>query len=198
MTVSATIFAGPAASDARDPYVNVDKRNPCLPDRFTLDHEGVVVHVAMAPFMWMRPWEGETTVACQLALREHATNAESLFVRWAGNYLACTMDELLQHVRSELACNGVARLREAALEWESVRSTYRAAIQAGDTQRELDAQHKAQGYRYKVNAVIHPAHGDDQSVVWYSKKKPTALQVGSELRKRGSVLLDHFDIHPLK
>lgn len=61
-----------------------------------------------------------------------------------------------------------------------------------------DAAKKKQGYTHRVTAWVHPeAGGDDYMVDLYCPGKPTAAQIKAELKKEGSCVLDHYQIHEL-
>lgn len=60
-----------------------------------------------------------------------------------------------------------------------------------------DAKAKADGFRYKAVAWVHPPQGDDYQIMWYSKTKPTKAGVVGELRKRRSQIETDFRITKL-
>lgn len=55
-----------------------------------------------------------------------------------------------------------------------------------------------QGWRYKVAAWIHTNAGDDDELVFYTKVKPTDVQIRATLKKHSSEVLSDFVLTELK
>lgn len=58
----------------------------------------------------------------------------------------------------------------------------------------LDAKHRKNGFTHRVDAWIHPAHGDDLQISFYCKGAPSKQLISNEIRKAGSCKLDDYTV----
>lgn len=61
-----------------------------------------------------------------------------------------------------------------------------------------DESMRKKGFAWKVLAWVHPAAGDDrQLILYYAGAKPTAAEIGKELKRSGSQSLTDFSVTAL-
>jgi len=61
----------------------------------------------------------------------------------------------------------------------------------------LDAEMKAQGMRFRLNAWVHADDGDDFEIEYHFKQRPTAEQVTKLLKQRGSSCFHDYSVTAL-
>lgn len=60
-----------------------------------------------------------------------------------------------------------------------------------------DSKHKSQGFTHRVMAWVHPFHGDDYQVNFWTKAEPTKEMVAKELTKLQSQVLTDYTVTAL-
>jgi hypothetical protein len=60
-----------------------------------------------------------------------------------------------------------------------------------------NAKMKKQGYTHRFDAWVHPARGDDYSIVGFTKFEPTAGEMAQILKRKGSQVLTDYQVSEL-
>ena len=149
-------------------------------NRQAIEHNGEQVFFSVSPCSWMYPRYG---LQVGISLTQDGVNAETEFVLDKG---FDAIDKPMQHlneaartmVEKWLAENGTAPLHDLRAKWQAAKAQFAVEIEkdekrtAAARERE-DKRYKAKGYTHRIDAVIHPAHGDDHLSVSYVAGIPT-------------------------
>lgn len=157
--------------------------------------DGRTVHGEISPCAWMYPGYG---MQVRLALKLHACNAESEFLRWKTPYKQSSDSDVLAHVHAFLAKDGLKNLEAALVRWAQAQAEFAEQdrkLAAADARRV--ASRKAKGYTHRMLAWVHPRAGSDFQIEAWFKSEPTRPEVVAILRKQGSVLFDDFKVETL-
>ncbi len=171
-------------------------------NRQTIDHEGEQVFFSVSPCSWMYPNYG---LQVGISLTQNAVNAVSEFIIDKGveatNRPMQELDDAAKvMVEKWLSENGTKILHEKAAKWKVAAAEFAAESEKENkrmaaAQKRSDARHKAKGYTHRVDACIHPAHGDDYLTSTYVVCTPDKAQIDKILRS--SVVKDDYVVTEL-
>ena len=168
--------------------------------RKTYQRDGVTLSVAVSSCCWMYP-----NYPFQIHLLINETGVSAISSRRGLSFQDATEADVDALVAS-MAIVKCPRCGHAMFEYANTPDGNPAKVcskcvlddlqsQAQRRQEATDIKMKADGYRFRVNAYIHPAAGgDDYPVVFYATIKPTAQIIRAELKKHGSEVFDDYTI----
>lgn len=171
-------------------------------NRQSIDHNGEKVFFSVSPCSWMKRGYG---LQISISMAEYGVNAESEFVVDKSYEASDKPHEQLDAAGKVLAQkwldeNGTQPLHALAAKWHGTKEQFAVDIVAIEkreaaAQKRADKRHKTKGYTHRVNAVIHPEHGDDRITVSYIVGAPTDEDIAAILR--ASVVKDDYVVTEL-
>ena len=175
------------------PNPNIQQHN------FTFVHKGVQLYVSVSPCAWMHQWY---PMQIKISVGEKETcNAASKFLSWKQFYEDCSDADIRVQVNNWLTeGDNFEKFVANHNEWEERDRAYQAGAEerrqkAAMEKAAQDTTYKAKGFTHRVNAWVHPSSGgDDYPIEMYCKGEPTKAQIRKELNKRGSAVMDDYQI----
>lgn len=170
-----------------------DKKNPEVPDHWTVKHDGKTVHVHISPYSWMSTAKGET--GYRLTLGKEYPNVGCEFFVIKKPYLSLEKADIDKPIKVWLDAGNMKRLEAAEAKWLEMRDAHkRDAAKSDDAEKKRDKAQADKGMKFKVIAVVEPKAGDDYTIEWYSETKPTPAEIAKVLKSKRSDSTDNYKI----
>lgn len=172
-------------------------REPHTKEYFQRDVDGRTLYVRVAPGCWMHP---PSLLRLIFMLEPKAMHGSSAFMDYLDlAYQSATDNDIENVITGWVASGGMPYLIDKVAKYQAEAdelqaSQYALLQQAQEEQRLFLEQARKAGHQFYVQAVIHPAIGDDQIVRWSQKVKPSKVSVRHALLQHGSTILDDYKI----